>query len=311
MSALPPPYYQDAAVTLYHGDCRELLPCLPDGAVDLVWTDPPYGHRNNDGDLISRREAALGCATGDHPVRPIANDGPEANELVRTLFAESYRVISQGCCCCCCGGGGPDPQFARWALWLDEAFRGGFKQMIVWDKGPMGMGWHYRRSYETILVAQRGAGRWYGGRAIENIIRPGAYGVRKIIPRKHEHPTPKPVALAASFMQWHTLPGDIILDPCAGAGTAGVAAIETGRRAILMEIDERWCDMAAKRLAAAQGASVQGPGSLHQVPEQQVEPAKELPGEAEQQGDGEGQTAHAGGAAGAALGRVSHGDNVA
>ena len=79
-----------------------------------------------------------------------------------------------------CGGGGPDPQFARWALELDQHLD--FKQMVVWDKGPMGMGWHYRRSYETVLVAQKpgAACRWFDKtNRIENIIR----HIPKIIPQ--------------------------------------------------------------------------------------------------------------------------------
>jgi hypothetical protein len=79
---------------------------------------------------------------------------------VRWSFTEADRLLAKGGCCCC-GGGGPDPHFARWSLWLDEAV--GFKQMVVWDKGPMGMGWHYRRSYETVLVGEKRGGkcRWY------------------------------------------------------------------------------------------------------------------------------------------------------
>ena len=48
------PYYQQDGVTIYHGDCREVLPSLASESVDIVWTDPPYGHNNNDGDLIHR-----------------------------------------------------------------------------------------------------------------------------------------------------------------------------------------------------------------------------------------------------------------
>src|SRR3990167_10584727 len=160
-------------------DCREALLDIDNGVIDLIVTDPPYGHNNNNGDLIHRWEAALGqlpCGSNSPLVaRPIANDGIEANEVFRDFLPHAKRLLKPGCCCCCCccGGGGPDPQFARWSLWLDEAI--GFKQMIVWDKGPMGMGWHYRRSYETVLVGEKpgAACRWFdeSGR-VENIIRP-------------------------------------------------------------------------------------------------------------------------------------------
>jgi DNA modification methylase len=239
--------------TIICGDCRDVLPELD--AVDLVLTDPPYGHNNNNGDLIHRREAALGrLPSGEDPFqaaqsRPIANDGPEADDLVRWMFAEAKRLLPPGCCCCCCcAGGGPDPQFARWSLWLGEQLA--FKQMVVWDKGPMGMGWHYRRSYETVLVAQKpgAACRWNGDKKVENIIRPGSYGVRKIIPTADQHPTEKPVQLMACFVVWHTDPGDTVLDPFMGHGTTLRAAKDLGRQAIGIEIEERYCEIAANRL---------------------------------------------------------------
>ena len=104
--------------TLYLVDAREIVPTLPDRSVDFIFTDPPYGHNNNNGDLIHRWEAALGrlpCCSDPPLGRPLANDGPDdANDLVRWFFGEANRPLSAGCCCCCCGGGGgPDPQFAR------------------------------------------------------------------------------------------------------------------------------------------------------------------------------------------------------
>lgn len=146
--------------------------------------------------MASRREAALGLGEPGE-ARPIANDDPDtANRLFQDLLVWAGKILKPGgALASCCGGGGPDPQFARWALWIDGSPDLRFKQMVVWDKGPMGLGWHYRRSYETVLVATRkGAlGRWYddSGR-IENIIRPGDWGVRKIIPDKSQHPTEKP-----------------------------------------------------------------------------------------------------------------------
>jgi DNA modification methylase len=245
------------AATLYLGDCREILPTLADASIDFIFTDPPYGHNNNNGDLIERREKALGRSAEEIAVatpRPIDNDGgPEANGLARWLFAEADRLLhSGGCCCCCCGGGGPDPQFARWSLWLDELL--GFKQMVVFDKGPMGMGWHYRRSYETVLVGQKRGGpcRWYDTtNAIENVIRPGAHGIKKIIPGATEHPTAKPEELAALFIRLHTEPGHLVLDPFMGAGSTAVAAVQLGRRFIGCESDPKWFAAACKRVNAA------------------------------------------------------------
>jgi len=253
-------------VTLYLGDCLDILPTLPDASIDMIFTDPPYGHNNNNnGDLIHRWEAALGM--GQHgEARAIVNDGQEANELFKAALPEYKRLLGLGCCCCCCcgGGGGPDPQFARWSLWMDDVLE--FKQMIVWDKGPMGMGWHYRRSYETILVAVKpgAAHRWYDDtKKVENVIRPGAYGIRKIIPNANEHPTMKPPELAEHFIKLHTQPGDLVLDPLMGSGTTGVACVRTGRRFIGIEISEDYFKMAQKRIAEAQAQPPLFPPSNH------------------------------------------------
>jgi site-specific DNA-methyltransferase (adenine-specific) len=242
------PYYQDDWVTIYHADCREILPELP--KVDMIFTDPPYGHNNNNNDLIHNREKALGVSSIQQPGRKIENDGPEANELAKWFFGQAARLLKPGCCCCCCCcGGGPDPQFARWSLWIDEVLE--FKQMVVWDKGPMGMGWHYRRSYETVLVAQKAgaACHWYAKTSnIENIIRPGQYGISKIIPQKENHPTEKPVELGSFFIQLHSQEGETILDPFMGSGTTLRAAKDLGRKAIGIEICEAYCEIAALRM---------------------------------------------------------------
>lgn len=252
MSDFALPAMPGALNEVYNVDALTLLKALPDASVDLVFTDPPYGHNNNNGDLIHRREAALGIVSTVAPdaARPIANDGAEANDLFRAVLPELKRVLKPGGnCCCCCSGGGPDPQFARWSLWLDEVLD--FKQMVVWDKGPMGMGWHYRRSYETVLVATKpgAACMWYDtSHRIENIIRPGM-NAPKIIPSKDNHPTEKPVGLAEFFIRIHTQPGDLIIDPFAGSGTTLVAARNLGRRYIGCDISAEYVDMARRRLA--------------------------------------------------------------
>jgi site-specific DNA-methyltransferase (adenine-specific) len=127
---------------------------------------------------------------------------------------------------------------------LDEAL--GFKQAVVWDKGGLGMGWHYRRNYELMLVGEKPGGpcKWYGGSSQANVVR-----INGIKPDADEHPTPKPVELMALFARLHSLPGDLILDPFLGAGTTLVAAKRLGRRAIGIEIEERYCEMAVRRLS--------------------------------------------------------------
>ena len=245
--SLPTPFYSRDGIVIYCGDAREVVPQLPPASVDFIFTDPPYGHNNNNNDLTHRREAALGVPHSvhqDRSARPIANDGPEADVLVRWFICEADRLlVNGGCCCCCCCGGGPDPTFARWSLWLDAAL--GFKQMIVWDKGGLGMGWHYRRNYETVLVGQKRGGpcRWYGGHDVPNIVR-----IAGIRPSRDDHPTPKPVALSAWFLRLHAAPGHLVLDPFAGGGSTLIAARAHGCRAVGVEIEENYCRVAVERL---------------------------------------------------------------
>lgn len=243
-------------------DCTSWIRKIPDKSVDMVFTDPPYGHNNN-GDLISMWESALGRGMVG-PSRPIANDGPEANDLFRRMLPEMHRVMKPGSaiCVCCGGGGGPDPMFARWSHWLDEVFA--FKQMVVWDKGPMGMGWHYRRSYEVVLVASKGPKcNWYDeSNAVENIIRPGYRGIRKIIPRADQHPTEKPPELAHMFIDLHTKEGDTVIDPFAGHGSTGVACKRAGRKFLGCEIDPGFAEKARSAIRAASRVYGQGNGPL-------------------------------------------------
>ena len=241
------PYYQDDVVTIYHGDCRDVLPMLKPESVDLMWTDPPYGHNNNNGDLASARVGVAGAR--QRPVEAIVNDGAdEMRAVMDATLTEAARILKRDCCCCCCccGGGGPHPTFAWVAQRMDT---GGFSffHAVVWDKtarGP-GMGWRYRRDYEMIMIAHRSGGRllWANpDKAVSNL-------VRTIPPRDRMHPNQKPLPLVQRFVELHSLPGDTILDPFAGSGTTGRAAKDLGRKAVLIEIEERYCEIAARRMA--------------------------------------------------------------
>lgn len=253
-AALPAPFYRRAGIELYCADTREILPLLADGSIDFVFTDPPYGNNNNDGDLNSKIQAILGKPT--QKLRTIANDGREqADELVEFLFAQSARLLPKGgcICCCCAGGGGSNPAFARWSLCADRHLR--FKHMVVWDKGPMGLGWHYRRSHELVLIAQRPGARcrWFDKSfRVEDVVRPGMDGIRHARGRRRRdmHPTPKPPELAAKFIRHHTRPNDLVADPFAGGGSTLVAAARCGRRAIGVEYSREYCEMAAAAIDA-------------------------------------------------------------
>lgn len=249
---LPAPFYRRDGIELFCADNRRILSHLADASIDFIFTDPPYGNNNNQGDLNSKINEILGKT--QKVGRVIANDGLEqADELVEFLFREAARLLPKGACiCCCCAGGGrTNPTFARWSLCADRHLR--FKHMVVWDKGPMGLGWHYRRSHELVLVAERPGAkcRWFDtSYRIEDIVRPGADGIRHIRGRARRgmHPTPKPPELAAKFIRLHTRPHELVLDPFAGGGSTLVAALRSRRRAIGVELDEEFCRMTVASL---------------------------------------------------------------
>lgn len=243
------PYYQneDAGVTLYCGDCLTVLPALESGSVDMIWTDPPFGHGNMDDDLQAARVRDNVKGARKQRTAPIANDAGEAFDRVIVGFLdEAARILNKSdcCCCCCMAGGGPNVTFARVAEMVDE--RLAFFQAIVWDKSARGngMGWRYRRNYEFVMVAHRKGGKllWADDTlAVPNI-------VRHMPVQNRIHPNEKPVAMVEDFIQWHTSGGDLVVDPFTGSGTTAIACIRTGRRFIGIELSEIWCDAAVDRI---------------------------------------------------------------
>ena len=247
---------------VHQGDCLDLMAKLPPASVPMIWTDPPYGITFNDGDLNSALEQAF-PGRGRTEVKKdggkIQNDGREDTlRVVKGMLAQAGRVLGKpSCvCCCCCGGGGPDPIFAEIALLMDEAPLE-FFHAVVWDKGGLGLGLRYRRNYEFVMVAKRKGGNllWAcedKGRKTANVVR-----IPKIIPDKDEHPTPKPPELIEHFLELHTKPGDLVLDPFSGAGATGVACKHLDRRFLGFELDPHWVEIANRRIdAAAKGISL-------------------------------------------------------
>jgi len=230
--------------TLYLGDCLEILPTLPSGSIEMVWTDPPYGHGNHDGDWNARLNAARGIID-----QPIENDDADTmRRVVDGMLLEATRVLRRDCCCCCCCccGGGPRPTFA-WVA--DRMDRDGltFFHSVIWDKKNPGLGWRYRRQYEMVMISHRDGG---------NLLwRDNAVAARNIFemmpPRERLHPNEKPVEMPAHFIRLHSSPEHTILDPFMGSGTTGVACAKLGRKFIGIEIEPKYFDIACKRIEDA------------------------------------------------------------
>lgn len=210
------PYYADDFVTIYHGDCLELIDSL---AFDVVVTDPPYGRNWKQGDTNSRR----GWASDVH--QGIEND--------ESTSVRDDALLLTSCPCVVFGDLlVPPPKGTKCVLIFDK---GG-------DAGFVGAVGGYRRNVEAVfLVGPHGSG--LGGRSA--ILR-SVESCGGNLARTTGHPHTKPLDLMRSLIE--NAPPGVILDPFMGSGTTLRAAKDLGRKAIGVEIDERYCEIAARRM---------------------------------------------------------------
>jgi len=203
------PYYQRDGITIYHGDCRESLPEID---VDIMVTDPPFGIAFSSG------------WDGEHKGRQIANDETtDARDSVLRHWGDRPALV-----------------FGSWRFPVDHA-----KQAIVWDKGDAsGMGdlsIPWKPNFELIFVVGSG----FKGKRTTGVIQ--GHTVVTWASKGRVHPNMKPTSLLCTLMA--KCPPGVVVDPFMGSGTTLVAAKLEGRRAIGIEIEERYCEIAAKRLS--------------------------------------------------------------
>ena len=211
------PYYERDGITIYHGDCRDILPTLP--PVDLVLTDPPYGigvdtdnSRFSGGTAgnMAKRGNGIGSANGQ-PI--IGDDQPfDPSFLVRI---GKHQIIW------------------GWHNFPDKLPAGA---CLIWLK-------RYDEAFGTFLSDAETAWMSKGH---------GVYCCRDLsnnaIANERVHPTQKPISLMRWCMEFFP-DAQTILDPFMGSGTTLRAAKDLGRKAIGIEIEEKYCAIAAQRLA--------------------------------------------------------------
>lgn len=190
------PYYDDGQITIYHADCREVLPHLE--SVDLVLTDPPYG---------------IGLAANPFRQkfeRSSWDDMPVDSDLLQACVNAGTHAI----------------------VWGGNYFGlPAHQKFLIWDKGQP-------ESFSSAMCEQ----------AWTNIPGPAKMFRRHVVSYEKFHPTQKPVEL----MRWCIgIAGEAqtILDPFMGSGTTLRAAKDLGRRAIGIELEERYCEIAVRRLS--------------------------------------------------------------
>lgn len=249
------PYYDDGVVTLYHGDCRELLPALLIGGgpvVDAIVTDPPYG------------ETKLGWDRWpDGWVAAVAAAVPSRAPMwcfgsMRMFLDRGHEFVAGGW------------RFAQDIVWekhngsgfAADRFKRVHEHAVQWYRGPWAdvyvepvttmdaTAGQVRRKKRPAHMGDVGRGSYEshdGGprlaRSVQRVRSCHGYAI---------HPTQKPVGIVEPLMRYSVPPGGLVLDPFAGSGTTLRVALDGGWRAIGIEADEQYLEPIAERLS--QGA---------------------------------------------------------
>lgn len=251
------PFYQDEAVTLYHGDCLDVMLMIDE--VDHVVSDPPYAR-----DVylrLSQPNTKRGSGTPGRLSIPLTGkDGRKIHDIengglarmaagdigaIDDLIAPVSRAIAL--------------RTRRWVVvfsdvetthrWRVELEDAGMRYVRTgaWvkpDAMPQMTGDRPGTGMELCTIAHApGPMRWNGGGSLAVWTHFTSKG-----DSRPDHPCPKPLPLMVELVTLFTDEGETILDPFAGSGTTGVAAKLNGRKAILIERSEQYCEVAAKRL---------------------------------------------------------------
>ena len=211
---VPRPYYERGGITIYHGDCREILPAIH---ADVLVTDPPYG--------IAYKSSMTGHNGGTSLPGIVGDDDTSLRDWVLSQWGRPALV------------------FGTWK----RAKPDGVKALLIWEKGDhVGMGdlsIPWKPNAEEIYVIGRG----FTGKRGTSVLRVNAAVSWNSVGFGRKHPHEKPVALMRELIA--KCPPGAVIDPFMGSGATLEAAKLESRRAVGIEIEERYCEIAAKRLS--------------------------------------------------------------
>jgi len=235
--------------TLYLGDCREILPSI--GSVAAVVTDPPYGMTDASWDtapnvagmwrmLKASRENAVFILTASQPFTSAVVLGNEKDFRVEWIWEKNA---------------GSNFGTVKWQPMKEHESILVFAKAtpayspVMEQRAPSGAA-----RVKTVVNYDSQPEAYSGVTGKASSLRPDLRYPRSIQKFNRErglHPNQKPVALIEYFLRTYTKEGDTVLDPYMGSGTAGVAAANLGRKLIGVEIEEKYFDVACRRLEAA------------------------------------------------------------
>jgi len=223
------PYYHDAAagITIYHGDCREVLPTLSQSSVDVVLTDPPFFMP------ATHYQSRVDWQRSWSDTSVLASFWSVVLDAALPLLKRSGHFMTF------CNGD-------SYPVFYPEMYRRfDFLKSLVWDKGHVGLGRVWRNQHELVIAA-----RWNDSEFIEDgQLRSDVMSYSATPSASRAHPVEKPSALLMHLLRPTAPVGGVVIDPFMGSGTTIRAAKDLGARAIGIEGEERYCEIAAKRLS--------------------------------------------------------------
>lgn len=234
---------------LTQGDAVAWLRTLPAASVDLVITDPPYESLE--------KHRAIGTTTRLKHSKASSNDWFSIfpNTRFPDLFSEVYRVLKKDThfylfC---------DPETMFVAKPLAEAAGFKFWKPLIWDKQKIGMGYHYRARYECILFFEKGKRKLLDLGIADILQAPRISG---------GYPAEKPPEVSEVLVKQSSEPGELVIDPFMGSGSAGLAAIRNRR-------DFRGNDLCVEAVDITRGRLLEAGGRESET-QLRVEPAPQL-----------------------------------
>ena len=216
------PYYEHAGITIYHGDCRDVLPSVE---ADVLVTDPPYGvnlgQHGGANDTRTRELRRVGYASYDDTRENFSG-------VVVPAISAALKMVKRGAVF--------SPAPSAWILPAPDAL-GAVYIPAANGRSPWGF-----QNIAPVLLYGTAPNLHLGAKQT-------AMKARGRSEVELGHPCPKPVEWMTWLVDLVSEHGDVVLDPFAGSGTTLQAAKNLGRKAIGIEIEERYCEIAAKRLA--------------------------------------------------------------
>jgi DNA modification methylase len=212
------PYYEQDGITIYHGDCREVL---PEASIDVLITDPPYGVELGTSDSRGGRHGLAKSRYSSY------DDTYEAfTDVIVPTVVKALSLVKRGAVFC----GKHVMQYPQ------PTTLGGVYCPAGIGRNP----WGYTCFFPILLYGQSPTIQ-FG--AMPTVL----YSTNTA--EQNGHPCPKPIEWLHWLVRLTSVPGEIVLDPFMGSGTTLVAAKRLGRTAVGIELDERYCEIAARRLS--------------------------------------------------------------